>query len=141
MKYKVGDTFTPLNEIQRVKNFFTYGEKYEILSVLEDVYEYTMSDNCGDEAGHYVDDEWLDENFKLVSNDKTWEDRLLIETQNRAEELNKLNTFLASPKFLELDRENKDLLYWQSRTMTTLVQVLGKRLEYNGIEFKHKNND
>jgi hypothetical protein len=67
-----------------------------------------------------------------------WKDRLLEETQELADKLNKLNQYMASPSFLELDRENKDLLYWQNRTMTTYVQVLGKRLEHNGIKFKHK---
>ena len=63
--------------------------------------------------------------------------RLLDETRELAIKLNKLNEFMASDKFIELDRENKDLLYEQQRTMSTYLQILGKRLELLGIEFTH----
>ena len=63
--------------------------------------------------------------------------RLLEETRELAIKLNKLNEFMASDKFIELDRENKDLLYEQQRTMSTYLQILGKRLELLGIEFTH----
>ena len=63
--------------------------------------------------------------------------RLLEETRELAIKLNKLNEFMASDKFIELDRENKDLLYEQQRNMSTYLQILGKRLELLGIEFTH----
>lgn len=63
--------------------------------------------------------------------------RLLTETQETAARLNKLNTFMAGPIFPTLAREDKDLLYEQQRTMSTLVQILGKRLERAGQPFQH----
>jgi hypothetical protein len=63
--------------------------------------------------------------------------RLLAETQEIAERLNKLNTFLASDVFPKLPREDKDLLYSQQRVMSKYVQILGKRLERAGQQFKH----
>lgn len=63
--------------------------------------------------------------------------RLLTETQETADRLNKLNEFLASPEFPKLPREDKDLLYSQQRVMSTYVQILGKRLERAGTQFSH----
>jgi len=63
--------------------------------------------------------------------------RLLTEAQEVAERLNKLNTFLASDAFPKLPREDKDLLYSQQRSMSKYVQILGKRLERAGQQFKH----
>jgi hypothetical protein len=62
---------------------------------------------------------------------------LLAETQETAERLNKLNAFMASAEFPKLPREDKDLLYSQQRTMSELVQILGKRLERCGQQFEH----
>ena len=70
--------------------------------------------------------------------DKDTQKRLMAETRTTAENLNKLNTFLAGDKFPTLAREDKDLLYKQSRLMNKLVQVLGKRLERSGAKFTHK---
>ena len=64
--------------------------------------------------------------------------RLLEETREEANKLNKLNQFLAGDIFSTLTREEKDLLYEQSRIMNSFVQVLGKRLELHGIKFTHK---
>jgi len=63
--------------------------------------------------------------------------RLLEETQETAARLNKLNTFMASEHFPKLPREDKDLLYSQQRVMSRYVQILGKRLERAGQQFKH----
>lgn len=63
--------------------------------------------------------------------------RLLIETQETADRLNKLNAFMADTAFPKLPREDKDLLYSQQRTMSEYVQILGKRLERAGQQFEH----
>lgn len=63
--------------------------------------------------------------------------RLLVETQETAARLNKLNTFMATDAFPKLPREDKDLLYSQQRAMSEYVQILGKRLERAGQQFEH----
>ena len=63
-------------------------------------------------------------------------ERLLIEAQELATKTNLLNDFMRTQAFVNLDRENKDLLYSQSRLMNEYLQVLGKRLELNGDKFK-----
>jgi len=55
--------------------------------------------------------------------------RLLAETRETAERLNKLNSFMATDAFPKLPREDKDLLYSQQRVMSEYVQILGKRFE------------
>lgn len=67
-----------------------------------------------------------------------FKERILEETQELAEKLNKLNRFMESKGFLKLDRENKDLLYEQNRAMSLYLQILGKRLEILGVKFSHK---
>ncbi len=64
-------------------------------------------------------------------------ERLLAETRETAERLNKLNSFMASEHFPKLPREDKDLLYEQQRVMSQYVQILGKRLERAGQQFSH----
>jgi len=63
--------------------------------------------------------------------------RLLIETQEMANRLNKLNAFMATDTFIDLPREDKDLLYSQQRIMSKYLQVLGKRLERVSLKFRH----
>lgn len=63
--------------------------------------------------------------------------RLLEETQEVAGRLNKLNAFMATDAFPKLPREDKDLLYSQQRVMSRYVQILGKRIERAGQQFKH----
>ena len=63
--------------------------------------------------------------------------RLITEAQETAARLNKLNTFMASDTFPTLPREDKDLLYSQQRVMSEYVQILGKRIELAGEQFKH----
>ena len=66
-------------------------------------------------------------------------DRLLIEAQELATKTNALNDFMRTKGFVDLDRQNKDLLYKQSRFMNEYLQVLGQRLEILGGKFAFKN--
>ena len=68
-----------------------------------------------------------------------YQERLLEETRELAIKLNKLNIFIAGDLFPKLSRAKKDLLYEQQRVMSSYVQILGKRLELEGIQFTHKN--
>jgi len=65
-------------------------------------------------------------------------DRLLIEAQELATKTNALNDFMRTQAFVDLDRQNKDLLYTQSRLMSEYLQVLGQRLEILGEKFSFK---
>ena len=65
-------------------------------------------------------------------------DRLLIEAQELAIKTNALNDFMRTQAFVNLDRQNKDLLYTQSRLMNEYLQVLGQRLEILGDKFSFK---
>lgn len=71
--------------------------------------------------------------------ESTFKDRLLNEAQELATKTNALNDFMRTQQFVDLDRENKDLLYQQSRLMNEYLQVLGKRLEILGSKFTFKN--
>jgi hypothetical protein len=68
----------------------------------------------------------------------TFYDRLLIEAQELAVKTNALNDFMRTQAFVDLDRQNKDLLYKQSRLMNEYLQVLGQRLEILGDKFSFK---
>lgn len=65
-------------------------------------------------------------------------DRLLTETQELATKLNALNDFMRTQAFVDLDRQNKNLLYKQSRLMSEYLQILGQRLEILGDKFSFK---
>lgn len=65
-------------------------------------------------------------------------DRLLIEAQELATKTNALNDFMRTQNFVNLDRQNKDLLYIQSRLMNEYLQILGQRLEILGDKFSFK---
>ena len=65
-------------------------------------------------------------------------DRLLIEAQELATKTNALNDFMRTQAFVDLDRQNKDLLYIQSRLMNEYLQILGQRLEILGDKFSFK---
>ena len=65
-------------------------------------------------------------------------DRLLIEAQELATKTNVLNDFMRTQRFVDLDRQNKDLIYKQSRLMNEYLQVLGQRLEILGDKFSFK---
>lgn len=65
-------------------------------------------------------------------------DRLLIEEQELATKTNALNNFMRTQNFVDLDRQNKDLLYKQSRLMNEYLQILGQRLEILGDKFSFK---
>ena len=64
--------------------------------------------------------------------------RLLTEAQELATKTNALNDFMRTQGFVDLDRENKDLLYKQSRLMNEYLQVLGQRIEILGKKFSFK---
>jgi hypothetical protein len=66
-------------------------------------------------------------------------DRLLIEAQELATKTNALNDFMRTQAFVDLDRQNKVLLYKQSRLMNEYLEVLGQRLEILGDKFSFKN--
>lgn len=70
--------------------------------------------------------------------ENSFRERLQIEAQELAIKTNALNDFMRTQKFVDLDRENKDLLYSQSRLMNEYLQVLGKRLELLGGKFQFK---
>lgn len=61
---------------------------------------------------------------------ETFKDRLLIEQQELTERLDKLCTFIASPKFEEAvtDKEQRDLLYEQCKHMSSYLRILNKRI-------------
>ena len=63
--------------------------------------------------------------------------RLLDETRETAERLNRLNAFMAGDAFPKLTRDAKDLLYSQVCVMNKYVQILGQRLELAGEVFTH----
>ena len=65
-------------------------------------------------------------------------DKLLVEAQELATKTNALNDFMRTQGFVDLDRQNKDLLYTQSRLMNEYLQVLGQRLEILGDKFSFK---
>lgn len=67
--------------------------------------------------------------------DNSFYERLLTEARELATKTNALNDFMRTQKFVDLDRENKDLLYKQSRLMNEYLQVLGQRLELLGERF------
>lgn len=71
--------------------------------------------------------------------EQTFYDRLLDEARELANKTNKLNDFMRTQSFVDLDRENKDLLYSQYRLMNEYLQILGKRLELLGKKFSFKN--
>ena len=60
----------------------------------------------------------------------TFKDRLMIEQQELAERLDKLCSFVDSPKFDEVvtDKEQRELLLRQRKCMGEYLFVLGKRI-------------
>jgi hypothetical protein len=69
----------------------------------------------------------------------TFYERLLSEARELAVKTNALNDFMRTQNFVDLDRQNKDLLYKQSRLMNEYLQVLGQRLEILGEKFSFEN--
>ena len=63
-----------------------------------------------------------------------WQKRLVDWTVELANRLNKLNEFMKSEKFFDLDRKDKDLLYEQARIMNAYLQILGMRIENAGCQ-------
>jgi hypothetical protein len=77
-------------------------------------------------------------NLKQIKMESSFYDRLLIEAQELATKTNALNDFMRTQAFVDLDRQNKDLLYKQSRLMNEYLQILGQRLEILGEKFSFK---
>ena len=69
------------------------------------------------------------------NNENAFFERLLVEAQELAIKTNALNDVMRTQKFVDLDRQNKDLLYKQSRLMNEYLQVLGQRIELLGEKF------
>lgn len=67
--------------------------------------------------------------------DSSFYERLLVEAQELATKTNALNDFMRTQRFVDLDRQNKDLLYKQSRLMNKYLQILGQRIELLGEKF------
>jgi len=72
------------------------------------------------------------------NNENAFFERLLVEAQELAIKTNALNDFMRTQKFIDLDRQNKDLLYKQSRLMNEYLQILGQRIELLGEKFSFK---
>jgi hypothetical protein len=72
------------------------------------------------------------------NNENAFFERLLVEAQELATKTNALNDFMRTQKFVDLDRQNKDLLYKQSRLMNEYLQILGQRIELLGEKFSFK---
>jgi hypothetical protein len=70
--------------------------------------------------------------------EKSFYERVLIESRELATKTNDLNDFMRTQEFVDLDRQNKDLIYKQSRLMNEYLQVLGQRLEILGEKFSFK---
>jgi hypothetical protein len=68
----------------------------------------------------------------------TFLERLLTEARELAVKADALNDFMRTQGFIDLDRQNKDLLYRQSRLMNEYLQILGQRLELLGEKFSFK---
>lgn len=62
-----------------------------------------------------------------------WKVRLKNETVELSKKYNKLQDFMRTDSFYNLDRVNKDLLYKQAHAMLDYLQTLGQRCEINGI--------
>lgn len=58
--------------------------------------------------------------------------RMVEEYRELSERLKKLIAFTKTDKFVELDKEQRDLLLEQEDAMLRYKKVLGKRIETNG---------
>lgn len=59
--------------------------------------------------------------------------RLINETKEEIERFDKLHDFMRTKTFYELPREKKRLMYRQYRIMNEKIEVLGERMEREGI--------
>lgn len=62
-----------------------------------------------------------------------YKDRLKQETKDLVEKHNKLHEFMGTKEFYRLSRKKKKLLYKQFRIMNEYIEVLGERMELEGI--------
>lgn len=58
--------------------------------------------------------------------------RMLVEYEDLQDKLVKLDAFINSDKFKELDDENRSLLNAQYHTMYTYKVILSRRIKING---------
>ena len=58
-------------------------------------------------------------------------------TRNNAKRLKLLNETMASNRFLLLSRYQKDLMYEETRALSTLLQIQGKVLQEQKTPFTH----
>ena len=58
--------------------------------------------------------------------------------RENAKRLNLLNDIMASNRFLLLSRYQKDLMYEETRALSTLLQIQGKVLEEHKTPFTHE---
>lgn len=108
---KGGKVYLPTDQIPRT--FEKVEEGYNV--VYEDGYQ-----------------SWLPKDMfeKVYKPADTFKDRLMIEQQELAEQLDKLCSFVDSPKFDEVvtDKEQRELLLRQRKCMGEYLFVLGKRI-------------
>lgn len=142
-----------MNNLMRIEDGFIFfetdevyksGEIYELFNYkIEIVYymEYSLQPKYdivkAKIIGKVIDDKTKEDN------NVDWKTRLLIETEELADKIHKLEDFIRAEKFYTLERIEKDLLYEQLQTMLSYIQILGKRLEYHGLDFYsfHKKGD
>lgn len=62
---------------------------------------------------------------------ETWKDRVVAERIELAERLSKLQVFIGSKGFEELDEINQQLLLEQNSAMFLYFNALSRRIEYN----------
>jgi hypothetical protein len=62
---------------------------------------------------------------------REWYDRLVAETEGLANKLDKLERFIDSDKFCELNKENRALLSMQKHAMISYMLILNRRIEIN----------
>lgn len=59
---------------------------------------------------------------------KDWQCRVVEEKNELDEKLNKLNLFIETTKFWDLDNENRTLLRSQASAMSTYSDILARRI-------------
>ena len=65
---------------------------------------------------------------------ETFKERLKQECKELIVKKEKLNSFMQTKEFYDLSRAKKRLMYKQMRIMFEYIEVLGERMELEGIE-------
>ena len=79
-------------------------------------------------VAEYLISIFMNEN-ENVKTPETFKDRLITEAQQLEEKLDKLDAFIESDKFNEVDDVQSALLHVQATAMNTYLQCLKERLE------------